>query len=208
MDKGQKTSWFMRILGGEASDKKMKAYRILLFVLIGIAIMIFSSFLDITEQAIPSEPQTPTQETSGFIDKNSTPKTMQDYEKLYENQLTEVLTSMIGLDEVIVKVNLESTEEVVYERNTTFSEQITKEKDKQGGTREVSNLSKDEQVVLIRVDNNEQPLVIKTLKPKVRGVIVFAKGAENVRVKAMIIEAVQRLLDVPPHRIGILPRKS
>ncbi|WP_339062465.1 hypothetical protein [Tepidibacillus marianensis] len=132
--------------------------------------MILSSFLNITEQAIP-EQQTPTPatETAGILNKDDHPKTMEDYEKTYENKLTEILTDMVGLEEVTVKVNLDSTEEIVVEKNQNYSEQITKEQDKQGGTRENKNVKRDDQVVLYRSDNNEQPLVLKTLKPKVRG---------------------------------------
>jgi stage III sporulation protein AG len=45
--------------------------------------------------------------------------------------------------------------------------------------------------------------VIKTVKPHVRGVLVVAKGAEQPRIQAIIMESVQRVLEVPPHRIGI-----
>jgi len=139
-------------------------------VLTGMAIMIVSSFFNITEQAIPYDDEQNVTDKAVFMDKDSSPKTMQDYEKIYENQLTEVLTDMLGLEEVTVKVNLDSTEEIIVDRNTSISEQTTKEIDKQGGTREIKDLKKDEQVVLYRSDSNDKPLILKTLKPKVRGV--------------------------------------
>lgn len=209
MDKKTKGNWLIRLTGGELKEYNMKKFSwILLLSLAGMAIMILSSFFDISEQVVPDENQMLIQDTSGFIEKNSTPKTMQDYEKLFENQLTEVLTSMIGVEEVTVKVNLDSTEELIIEKNKSFSEQTTKEKDKQGGSRDIRDVKKDEEVVLYRANNNEQPLIIKTLKPKIRGVVIVAKGAERIQVKAMITEAVQRLLDVPPHKIAILPGKN
>ncbi|OEF95513.1 stage III sporulation protein AG [Vulcanibacillus modesticaldus] len=211
MDKDKNSdNWFTWLIGGENDNKRMKIYRLLLFILIGIAIMIFSSFIGITEQVAPYESNLDNQvkETSGLIDRDSKPKTMQEYEKLFENQLTEILTDMIGVKEVTVKVNLDSTEEIIYEKDIDYSEQITKEKDSQGGIREISDINRGEQVVLYRTDDGEQPLVIKTVKPKVRGVVIVAKGAENIKIKAMITEAVQRLLDVPPYKIAILPRKS
>jgi len=191
-------------------DKKKSFYWIILLVLIGMLIMIFSSFFEITDQSIPyqSPVQTPAQDTTVFMNNQSSPNTMQDYEELYENQLTELLTEMLGVGEVNVKVNLDSTEELVIEKNRVITEQITKEKDNQGGIRDLKDLKRDEQVVIYNSDKDEQPLVLKTLKPKVRGVVVVAEGSENVQVKAMITEAVQRLLDVAPHKIAILPRKS
>lgn len=210
MEKDKQTSWLLRLIGGESkNDKKAKAWHwIILFIVIGMGIMIIASFFDITEQAVPYEPQAPSQETSAIMDKSSNPKTMQDYEKIFENQITELLTSMIGIEEVTVKVNLESTEELIIEKNRNMTEQITKEKDKQGGTRDISDYKKDEQVVLYQNNDNEQPLIIKTLKPKVRGVVIVAKGAEKIQIKALISEAVQRFLDIPPYKIAILPGKS
>ncbi|MFS8513242.1 MAG: stage III sporulation protein AG, partial [Planifilum fulgidum] len=40
----------------------------------------------------------------------------------------------------------------------------------------------------------------------VRGVLIVAEGAEDLKRKALIIEAVQRVLDVPVHRISVMPR--
>jgi stage III sporulation protein AG len=37
-------------------------------------------------------------------------------------------------------------------------------------------------------------------------VLIVAKGAENLQVKAAIIEAVQRVLDVPIYKIAVLPK--
>jgi len=207
MENKNKGSWMARFLGGEGTEKKKSYYWLVLLVLFGIAIMLLSSFFDITDQVIPYESPSSSTETAGFIDKDSDPKTMQDYEKIFENQLIDVLTSMLGVDQVTVKINLDSTEELVVERNTNSSERVTNEKDNQGGTRSIKDVSKDEQVVTIRNNSNEEPLIIKTLKPKVRGVVVVAKGAENIQIKAMITEAVQSLLNVQPYNIAVFPAK-
>ncbi|GBF11031.1 stage III sporulation protein AG [Tepidibacillus infernus] len=211
MDKEKQQHWLLKWLGGESGEKKRtnKLFGLVLLILLGMAIMLLSPIFGITEQVKPYDaPPLTVQETAGVIDKTPSPKTMQDYEKIFENQLTDILTDMIGVEEVTVKVNLDSTEEIVIEKNRNYTEQQTKERDKQGGTRDITDIKKDEQVVLYQTDNQEQPVVLKTLKPKVRGVVVIAKGAEKVQVKAMIAEAVQRLLDVPPYKIAILPRKG
>lgn len=209
MNKPNNKSWLLNLIGDKEGIKKNKTFNwIIIFFLIGLAIMIFSSFLDITDQVTPYETVTQIQETSNVLEKGTDPKTMQDYEKIYENQLTEIITEMLGVGDVVVKVNLDSTEELLVESNINYSEQVTKEQDKQGGSRNISSVSKNEQVVIYRVDGNDKPLVIKTIKPKVRGVVIVAEGAENLQVKAMITEAVQRLLDVPPHKIAILPKRG
>ncbi|MNW16560.1 hypothetical protein D3C71_2154450 [compost metagenome] len=60
----------------------------------------------------------------------------------------------------------------------------------------------------MKQSSDEVPLVVKTTKPKIRGVVVVAKGAENPTVKLLIADAVERGLEVPAHRISVVPRKQ
>ncbi len=64
--------------------------------------------------------------------------------------------------------------------------QTTGETDKTGGKREVEDESLDEKTVIIREGDKETPVVLRTEKPKVRGVLVVAKGVDNIQVKAMV----------------------
>ncbi len=214
MGDDKKNVWLTRIFGsngGKSSGDKKNGQTpwIIILALVGAGIMIFSSFIQVSDEVMPYETtEPPAQETTALIDKEDTPKTMQEYEKQYENQLVEIITNMLGVEKVAVKVNLDSTEVIEVEKNRNITQQTTKEKDKQGGTREIEDSKRDEQVVLYQNNGNQYPLILKTIKPKVRGVVIVAEGAENVQVKAMIIEAVQKLLDVPPHEIGILPMRK
>ena len=83
--------------------------------------------------------------------------------------------------------------------------QTTGETDKTGGKRKVEDESLDEKTVIIREGDKETPVVLRTEKPKVRGVLVVAKGVDNI-LKAMVKEAVIRLLDVPAHRVSVSPK--
>jgi stage III sporulation protein AG len=51
------------------------------------------------------------------------------------------------------------------------------------------------------------PVVVETKKPDIRGVLVVAKGAENIQVKKWIVEAVTRVLGVSSHRVSVVPKK-
>jgi stage III sporulation protein AG len=135
-------------------------------------------------------------------------QTMAAYEERYENELKEALESMAGVSEVEVIVNLDATESKVYEKDKVTQSQSTHETDREGGTRKVEDASADEKLVIIRSGDQEKPVVIKTKKPEIRGVLIVAKGAENIQVKKWIIEAVTRSLDVPSHRVAVLPKKS
>lgn len=134
--------------------------------------------------------------------------TMTEYENLYETQLENALEKIVGVSDVTVVVNLAESEKTVFEKNESVKEQMTEETDREGGTRGVQDKTKDEQVVIIRNGDKEEALVRKVEKPNIRGVLVVAKGVENIEVKTWVVEAVSRVLDVPPHRVSVLPKKS
>ncbi|GAB7386825.1 stage III sporulation protein AG [Bacillaceae bacterium] len=175
---------------------------------IGAAIMIFTSFVSVQREIGPSidPPQEPAERPA--LVKGREPSEMEAYEDEYETQLKEILEQIVGVGQVSVMINLESTEEVVVETNRSSRQQTVKEQDGKNGTRDTIDQSREEQVVLVDSDNGQQPIIVKRIKPNVRGVLIVAKGAENLQVKKWILEAVQSVLDVPAHRISILPKKS
>lgn len=197
---------------GEEGEKRINIFQKLLVLAgIGAAVMIFSSFLTSRQDAVPLQnTNPPVNEQAVFAskDKSSSDMSMADYESFYENQLQEILEEVIGIGEVSVMVNLESTEEVIVEKDINVKNQQTKEVDKDRATRDITDTSRDEKVVLVQGERGEQPIVVKRVKPKVRGVLVVAKGAENMKVKAWITEAVQKSLHVEPHKISILPKRG
>jgi stage III sporulation protein AG len=131
---------------------------------------------------------------------------MEAYERAYEERLTALLSQLPGVRDVRVMVNVDSTEEVVYAHNEQEQRQTVNETDKQGGTRVTTSQTGNDQVVVVK-QATEQPLVVKRVRPQVRGVLVAAKGAEDARVQAEIVQAVQSVLGVPPHRIAVIPGK-
>lgn len=148
------------------------------------------------------------EEVDTTLTKSSTEQwSMKDYEEFYETSMQSILEQIMGVGEVVVKVNLDSTEEKIYQTNVRTGAQVTEEKDHQGGNRRIDDTTRDEAVVTISNGNGDAPVVVKTLKPTIRGVVVVAEGAENPKVKSWIFDAIQRYLDVPAHRISIVPKK-
>lgn len=198
----------------EKSDKKSSKYPyIAILVLFGVAIMLISNLFSKepgTSGDIAAFNQSETQEDApAFGQKKSTGNNMiSEYEDIYEDQLKEALEGILGVGNVTVLVNVDATEKKVLEKNTVTQSQTTDETDREGGKRGVEDLSKEEQLVIVRKGENENPIVVETKKPAIRGVLVVAKGADNVQVKKWIIEAVTRSLDVPSHRVAVMPKKS
>ncbi|PEJ56998.1 stage III sporulation protein AG [Bacillus sp. AFS002410] len=146
-------------------------------------------------------------ETLGSGGGNSSSSKIEEFERKYEQQLTDTLNNMAGVSNVKVEVNLEGSEKKVYQTNKTNRTQETDETDKQGGKRNIDDQSQEEQVVIIDNGDKQEPVIVETEMPRIRGVLVIAKGADNLEVKSMIREAVTRLLDVPSYRVSVLPKK-
>ncbi|MFC3882868.1 stage III sporulation protein AG [Bacillus songklensis] len=196
-----------------SEKKNPKLLYVILLLGVGAAFMLISNTLSspnsMTEKVSSIVPVSGEKDTPVFGQKESAhSKAMVDYEDRYENQLREALQSIAGVDDVEVVVNLDATESRVYEKDKVTQNQSTDETDREGGKRKGEDSSTDEKLVIIRNGDQEKPVIIKTEKPKIRGVLIVAKGADNIQVKKWIVEAVTRVLDVPSHRVAVLPKKS
>lgn len=197
-----------------SADKKGGKYPYLLVVILfGIAIMLVANVLSgstNTNGEVPVFNQKDNEEEIPAFgqQKSGENELITAYEKKYQTELKEALETIAGVGEVSVVVNVDATERKIFEKNTNTQSQTTDEIDQQGGKRTVEDLSKDEQLVIIREGEKEIPIITETRKPAIRGVLVVAGGADNVQVKKWIIEAVTRTLDVPSHQVSVLPKKS
>jgi stage III sporulation protein AG len=194
------------------TDKKLSKFHYSLLILTaGILLMLLSNLFFRENQSSTSLPvinQTQEEQPVFRQSKKEKNESIAEYEDRYENQLKEALEQIVGLDQVSVVVNVDATEAKVYEKNITSQSQITDETDREGGKRNVEDKSMDEQVVIVRKGDQETPIIVKTKKPEIRGVLVVAKGADNIHLKNMIVEAVTKVLDVPSHRVAVLPKKT
>ena len=223
-----KRSWIGKLIGhlvpkeGKEGKAKLTKYHyfLLLFVL-GVSFMlvsqIFSSEPTQQKAEVPASSEKLTSEKNKEQSRDKEvfkpagsdkPKdSIQDYERDYENQLKEILETIIGVENVSIVVNVDATSLKVFEKNQKTQETSTDETDKQGGKRTVTETSSDEEIVMIKHGEEETPVVVQTKKPEIRGVLVVAQGVDNVQIKQTIIEAVTRVLDVPSHRVAVAPKK-
>ncbi|WP_147533911.1 stage III sporulation protein AG [Bacillus marasmi] len=200
----------------DSSNKKPGKYQYLVIVLVvGAAIMLLSNlFIDHnTNSNVPvfngDNGKQQNEEVPAFGQKSSKENDIiKNYEEAYENQLKEALEGIQGVGEVTVVVNVDSTEKQVLEKNSKSQTQTTDETDREGGKRKVEDSQQEQNLVIIREGEKEVPIIVETKKPEIRGVLVVAKGADNIQVKKWIIEAVTRALDVPSHRVAVMPKKS
>jgi len=60
--------------------------------------------------------------------------------------------------------------------------------------------------VLNDAQGGEKPVIVQEQLPRVRGVVIVAGGVVSPLVESRIVQAVQALLDIPAHKITVLPR--
>ena len=110
-----------------------------------------------------------------------------------EKRLSDILSQIDGTGEVSVMITYYSSSEkdIAYETKTASRE-------------DKSELSEDKKAVM----SDGEPMVVKEVYPRVKGVIVTAQGAGNAAVRSAISEAVSASLDVPVHRICIFKKEE
>lgn len=214
-DKGPLTFLKKWLFKDDGEKKQGKTYYLLMTILIGIAVMLVGNIFSkktVPNERLPvfqSKEENQQADVAAFGDKSSKKEdVIARYERSYEQQLKDALELILGVSDVKVVVNIDASEKQILEKNSVSTTQTTEETDPQGGKRTVEDASTNEQVVIIRNGDKEAPITVETRKPKVRGVLVVAEGAENIQVKKWIVEAVTRVLDVPNHRVAVMPKKT
>mgnify|MGYP000913802295 CR=1 FL=1 len=128
-----------------------------------------------------------------------------DYATFLEQKLERILSQIKGVGKVKVMITLEDTTEKIPAINSTTNSEKTNEKDSQGGTRETIREDSSEQVVI--KGNDGSAIIIKEIKPKIKGAIVVAEGAEDAQVKEKLYQAVKTVLDLSGNKVEIYSSK-
>ncbi len=131
-----------------------------------------------------------------------------EYEAALEKRLEEMLEGMAGAGKVEVMITFASSKELVVEKDRPMTRSNTTESDGEGGTRTIYQTDSGETTVYHGEGSDSEPYVVKTLTPKVEGVLVAAQGAGTGEVNKNITEAIQALFDVEAHKIKVIRMKS
>jgi len=92
--------------------------------------------------------------------------------------------------------------------NVNDSTNTTNEKDNSGGTRNTTQNNNGSTVVMKNDGDKSEPLIVKTYKPKVSGIVVVAQGAEDNITELRISKAVMDLFDITDDKINVYPMKK
>lgn len=126
------------------------------------------------------------------------------YAARMEERLTQALSRMEGVGEVQVMITLKASSELVVEKEQPVRRSSTNESDAAGGSRTVGEVISEENVVYQSDGSLSEPYVVKTLPPRIEGVLVIAQGAGNGTVNRTIVEIAQALFDVEAHKVKVV----
>lgn len=131
-----------------------------------------------------------------------------EYAAWLEKRLTDALSRVEGMGRVEVMITLSASRELVVEREKPVTRSSTNEADTQGGTRVISQVENGDSVVYQSEGSGSEPYVIKTLPPKVEGVLVVAEGAGKGTINRTVTAIVQALFGVEAHKVSVVRMES
>lgn len=193
---------------GTEPPKWFRRDNLLILVLFGVLLFII---------ALPVKKETPATSAVDSMEQSKDGNVVQDrirtadtenteeYTAYLEEKLKKMLESIGELGEVEVMITLESSEERIVEKDMTAERSNTEEQDSAGGTRTISSSNTGYQTVY-QEDDQGAPFIVKTLAPKVEGVLIVAEGAGKGNMANEIMQIAQALFDVEAHKVKVLEK--
>ncbi len=166
-----------------------KVKLLLLIVLVAVILVVSNNFINISDTSV-----VPTSNSGKYTYYVSS----LDYSAQLEDKLEEVLSNLDGVGKVEVMISLESSVELVFAESSNGAKDNDSIFTNDSYTVDVSS------PIIIDSGNREEPLIVKEILPKIKGVLVVLSGSESVATKLSIIQAVQSLLDVNVSNIQVL----
>lgn len=167
----------------------MHTRQLVIILLIGIGLMVLPGLFSrgTEEAAVPQRVEAPDRRA---------------YEKELEERLSAILSTLRGVSQVSVMVTLEDSGETYYAQNESSDLKNTAD-----GTHREDNRQSDGSLALKNdAGGGQSPVKLKTVTPRVSGVLVTAKGVGEAAVQTDVINAVRAVLDVPAHRVQVLEK--
>lgn len=158
---------------------KIKSTYLIIFLALGIALVFLSDF--------------------GLKDKEKEEPSLQSVfeEEDTEKKLKEILEGIDGISDVSVFISYDN--KGVVNIASEGDESTASDGEKRTSTKRIQAVTK-------RDGSGEAPFVTEELLPRVRGVIVTARGVSDEGKNALITRAVSTALDVALHRVKVLPK--
>lgn len=176
--------------------------RLVLFGVLGIILLLLGGVFD-NQSNKKSADATP-----DIVKNIPAPSMSRSYEEALEAKLANVLSQIRGAGSVTVSITLESSVAQEHAKNSIKETKTVQEKDTSGGVRTTTETKENEQILLGKENGTDKPVMIREVKPVIKGVLVIAEGAYDSNVKANLTKAVEAGLGIPTYKITVLPQRK
>ncbi len=140
---------------------------------------------------------------STSVEKVSSINSTERYAELLESRLESALSKISGAGNVKVMITFDGVTELVLASTKDEKINSTSNSSQNGTTNKTENKTVSTEPVLITENGSTNPIVLMEILPDIKGVIVVAQGADNIRVKLDLLKAVQALLSVQSSQVEI-----
>lgn len=191
--------------------KEIGLEKLIIMFLAGIFIIILSvpDLFPKKKESNTTNQKTPSITSSNHTSKESENDNTDQYISTLEEKLKSALKKVEGIGDAEVMITLKASKELVTLKDTPYTQDTTNETDQNGGSRISSNVTRNDESVLITTEDGDSiPYVIKEIEPEIEGVVVIAAGGGNQTIVGEIIDAVEVLFDVPTHKIKVMKMNS
>lgn len=174
--------------------------RLIWLGIIGIGLLLFGGVLDYVSPVPKTQVQTE-------IIKNELPS-KNSYEDALEGKLTNILAKVKGAGNVAVNITFENSSAQEHAKNVVKESKVIQEKDTSGGIRTTTETKESEQILMGKENGMDRPVIVREIKPMVKGVLVIAEGAYDSTVKANLTKAIEAGLGIPSYKITVLAERK
>lgn len=183
---------FIEKLFGSASLSKKQAATMTLLGILGMALIMLSSFFEGDSGA-----DKPIAEQR---------QTLDSYAEKTEKRLVDLLNCIGGIENTHVMVTLENGSEYRYATDEKQSgDSVFTYADGSGQPFKVQEKSDVQQsYILVDSDNGKTPLVLTEISPRIKGVVVVCKGADRPVIRQRVIEAVTTALGISSLQVCVI----
>ena len=115
-----------------------------------------------------------------------------------EKKLCEMLNKIDGVSEPFVMITLDSSSEYIYASKQSIKESVSK-------NGEVSQRDVQKDIILYEDEKkSKSPILVKEIKPKIKGVAVVCKGISSADMQLKIINLVSTVLNLPANKVYVI----
>lgn len=127
----------------------------------------------------------------------------ENYAKELSKDIESLVESITGDSEVSALVTLENGAEYVYATEKNINLDVVENRNSNQNYNNQTSDKTEESYIIIKTDEGEQPLLLATIAPTVRGVAIACNSGGDAAVVEKVRGAVCVLLDIPESKVSI-----